>query len=403
MWGEVRLSRSKRPKRAWDQRSLYEERRYGFFWYDWLWRLIRPAAILLCALLLLTGVFVSGGQMLYRRYLLPMNSDDQAPMSFVVESGSSLTRVAQDLEDQGLIRNHSVLKYLMDFRGMSQKVQAGAYSLSKAMSLGEIIEQLTQGDGKPLTRNITVIPGRTIENIAESFAADGVIADKEAFLAACRAGTDFADYYYISDVLASPRVSQRMYVLEGYLAPDTYEIYSNASINDILKKLLSQTETVYSQPLRERAEEIGMTMDQVLTLASIIEKEGKDYDFAKVSAVFHNRLDLGMTLGSDPTVTYSTGIEKMALSNEEVSVISSYNTYTNTGLPVGPICNPSRGAIEAALYPDETFIKDEYLYFCSTVPGSGVLAFSKTLSEHNEVVEQYRPLWIEYDKSNGAQ
>lgn len=391
----------KKPRKQWDHQSLHEEREYGFFWYDWIWRLARPLLVLFCASILIIGMGVVGGRYLYDQYLKPVDASDQTPVSFVIDSGSSLSSVAANLEAQKLIRNRSVLKYWMDFRGLGQKVQAGSYTLTKAMTLEEIVAQLTSGDGKPLTRKITVIPGWTVATIAAQFAADGIIPDAESFLAACKTGENYADYYYINDVLGSPKVNQRYYALEGYLAPDTYEIYANSSVDAIVRKLLSQTEKVYSASMRERAEELNMTMDQILTLASMIEKEAKNEDFAKVSAVFHNRLVINMALGSDVTVQYSTGSEKMALTSEELSVISAYNTYTNTGLPVGPICNPSRAAIEAALYPDETFLQDQYLYFCSMEPTNGSLYFSKTLSEHEAAVEKYRPLWIEYDKSRG--
>ena len=144
-----------------------------------------------------------------------------------------------------------------------------------------------------------------------------------------------------------------------------------------------------------------MTMDEVFTLASMIEKEAKTADFAKVSAVFHNRLKAGMTLGSDVTVKYASGSQKMYLNDNDLAVDSPYNTYTHKGLPVGPVCNPSMDAIVAALYPDEQYVAQKYLYFCSTDPASGELHFSKTLEEHNAAVAMYRPLWEEYDKSRG--
>ena len=155
------------------------------------------------------------------------------------------------------------------------------------------------------------------------------------------------------------------------------------------------------EKMNERAQELGMTMDEVVTLASMIEKEAKKGDFAKVSAVFHNRLKADMTLGSDVTIKCATGSQKMVLGDSELSVNSAYNTYTRKGLPVGPICNPSMDAIVAALYPDEQYVAQKYLYFCSTDPASGALHFSKTLDEHNAAVAMYRPLWEEYDKSRG--
>ena len=142
-------------------------------------------------------------------------------------------------------------------------------------------------------------------------------------------------------------------------------------------------------------------MDEVLTLASIIEKEAKKQDFTKVSAIFHNRLRQGMKLESDVTIHYTTNIRRMHLKKEDINVNSPYNTYKIKGLPVGPICSPSSDAIYAALFPDEEFIKENYLFFCSKDPSTGELHFSKTLQEHEKAIEQYAPLWDSFDKSRG--
>jgi len=385
----------------WDPQSLREDRSYGFFWYDWIWRIVRPVLILITAGVILYGGFAFAYSKVYEKYIMPVDIHDSAPITFVIESGSSLNTVSRQLEEQGFIRNRTLLKYLMDFRGLGQKIQAGAYQLSKSMTIGDIIEQLTKGEGKALTRNITVIPGWTIEMIARNFAAEGIIPSEEAFLDACRTGEEFRDYYYVSEVLNTPKVNQRFYALEGYLSPDTYQVYTNASVNDIIRRLLSQTGVVFTEEYQERAYSLGLSMDQVLALASLIQREAKTGDFAKVSAVFHNRLDLNMRLQSDVTVQYSTGSEKMALTDNELTVISAYNTYMNTGLPVGPICNPSRAAIEAALNPDLQYITEGYLYFCSKEPTSGDLFFSKTLEEHSAAVALYRPMWEEYDRNRG--
>ena len=174
-----------------------------------------------------------------------------------------------------------------------------------------------------------------------------------------------------------------------------------ASAEEIIRKLLSQTEAAFPVELQDRAEELGLTMDQTLTLASLIEKEAKESDFARVSAVFHNRLKANMRLESDVTIHYITGIRKMALADSDLTVSSPYNTYQVNGLPVGPICNPSPAAIRAALYPDETMIAEKYLYFCAKEPESGELYFSKTLDQHRRAVEAYAPKWQQYDLDRG--
>lgn len=391
-----------KKRRRYDHKSLYREREYGFFWYDWLWHIARPVLIAAAALILVGGLVLTGWDALGEKFFLPVDTADETPVTFVVESGNSLTTVANNLEKEGLIRNRSVLKYLMDFQGLGQKVQTGEYTLARNMTLGEIIDQLTTGDGNPLTRRITIIPGWTVEDIADYLAREGVAESAEAFLQACNDRETYGKYYYIDEILQRSSASSRTYLLEGYLAPDTYEIYTSATIDNVLQKLLAQVQVVFNSEYHARAEELGMTMDEIITLASMIEKEGKKDDFAKVSSVFHNRLKRGMKLQSDVTVQYFTKSKKMALTDSLTSQPSPYNTYENAGLPVGPICNPSKDAIHAALYPDESFIEQEYLYFCSMNPREGTLYFSKTLEEHNEAVRTYRPLWLEYDAERGV-
>ena len=389
-------------RKRYDAKSLHEERKYGFFWYDWLWRALRPALVAVAACLFLGGVALTGWNALGDMFFWPVDPDDPAPVTFVVESGSSLTRVSNKLEEEGLIRNRTVLKYLVDFRGLSQKIQAGEYSLTRAMTLTEIIDQLATGDGNPITRKITIIPGWKIEDIAAYLVREGVASSREAFQQICGDWQTFQKYYYIDEVLKTGNWSERLFLLEGYLAPDTYEIFTTATLDSVVQKLVSQTEAVFNADFHDRAASLGMTMDQVITLASIIEKEAKKDDFAKVSAIFHNRLKSNMSLGSDPTIKYTTNSEKMWLTEDQLNTDSPYNTYRRAGLPLGPICSPSRDAIRAALYPDEQFIAEKYLYFCSTSPEEGTLVFTKTLQEHEAQVAVYRPLWQKYDQERGV-
>ena len=383
--------------------SIRDERQYGPYWYNVLWRVIRPVLVLAVSLLVVAGILGGVWHAVYDEYLAPADVADPTPVAFRVESGQSLTRVANNLEAAGLIRNRTVFKYYCDFAGMGQKIQAGAYELRPDMTMTEIAQQLTMGDGNPIVRNITLIPGWTIEEFAASLVEKGVLADSAEFLELCRTGMAFADYYYIADVLATSGAPQRRYILEGYLAPDTYEVYVTATAEDMIRKLLSQTDRVYPVAWQNRADELKMTMDQVITLASLIQKEAKDNDFAKTSAVFHNRLKKGMKLQSDVTIHYVTGLRKMSLTNTDLALNSPYNTYQVTGLPLGPICNPSEAAIQAALWPDETFLAENYLYFCAKDPESGELHFSRTLQEHEQAVSIYAPLWKEYDAQRGIE
>lgn len=384
-------------------RSIRDERRYGPYWYSALWRVIRPILVGAGALLMVAGILFSLWNRVYEEFIAPPDASSTVEVPFTVESGQSLTRVANRLEEAGLIRNRSVFKYYCDFAGMGQKIQAGSYVLTASMTMQEIADQLTRGDGNPIVRNITLIPGWTIEDFANNLVKDGVLTDSEEFLKLCREGTEFADFYSVKDVLNSRNVSSRKYVLEGYLAPDTYEIYIGATASEIIRKLLAQTERVFTTASQDRADELGYTMDEILTLASMIEKEASTADFAKVSAVFHNRLKAGMKLQSDVTIHYVTGVRKMSLTNSDLALNSPYNTYSVTGLPLGPICSPSAEAINAALYPDETFVAENYLYFCATSPESTELHFSRTLQEHEQAVAIYAPLWKQYDEERGIE
>ncbi len=390
---------SNEPRKDYTYRSMRDERRYGLYWYSGLWRVLRPVLIGLTAVIVVGGLLFSAWGKVRENWIDPPG--DPQTVDFSVVSGQSLNRVAHNLEAHGLVRSATVFKYYCDFAGLGQKLQPGDYKLAGSMTMSQIADRLTTGDGNPLVRNITMIPGWTVEDFAARLSDDGVIADPAAFLEKCRTGTAFSDYYYIADVLAQKNAGLRKYVLEGYLAADTYEIYTTASDEDILRKLLSQTERAFPADDQSRAEELGCTMDQILTLASLIEKEAKTADMAKVSAVFHNRLVKGMRLESDVTIHYITGVPRMDLSSGDLQVDSPYNTYQYAGLPPGPICSPSRDAIRAALYPDETFIAEGYLYFCAKDPASGELFFSKTLEEHEQAVAIYAPLWRKWDEERG--
>ncbi len=277
----------------------------------------------------------------------------------------------------------------------------------------DIIDVLASGS-ETTERTITIIPGWTCEDIADYLVSVGALTNRDEFLAICNQPELFlTDSYALQYAYESAGFANRLYKLEGYLAPDTYRVFANASAQSIARTLVLQTNTVYDRVFYAedsvQYDEEGnliqegyvspLTMDQTLILASMIEKEaGNQEDFAKVSAVFHNRLNAGMRLESDPTVKYTLGVDTFTLTNEQLATQSAYNTYQISGLPVGPICNPSQAALEAALHPDEAFMAEGYYYFCATEPDSDALAFAKTLEEHNANVERYRPLWEAYDR-----
>ena len=392
-----------KDNRNYTYRRIRDERQHGFFWYSALWKGLRPVLVALAVIVLTIGICSTVWNKLYGEFAAPVDEQDPSEYTFEITSGQSLNRVASNLENAGLIRSKTVFKYYCDFAGMGQKIQVGTYALRRDMTMSDIAERLTAGDGNPLVRDITLIPGESVEEFAARLVKDGVLESADRFLELCRSGQDFRDYYYIADVLSGGTAASRKYVLEGYLAPDTYEVYTDATEETLIRKLLSQTEAVFPLEYQEQAESMGMTMDQILTLASMIEKEAKTQDFPRVSAVFHNRLKAGMKLESDVTIHYITGVRRMALTDADLGAANAFNTYRYKGLPPGPICNPSAAAIRAALYPDSTLVAEKYLYFCAKEPESGQLYFSRTLEEHQRAVAAYSPLWKQYDENRGIQ
>lgn len=366
-----------------------------------VWLIFRPIIIFLCACVLVTGILVTAWRYAYTHYIMPPDVNDTTEVEFVVKSGSSVSSIARQLKEADLVRNKGVFQYLSEFIGKGHKLKAGTYTLSRSMELTEIIDVLAAGNPPVEVMKFTVVEGLTVEGIAKSLMEQGVFTDPSRFLELCRTGEGIVNQYDFLQAAKDGARDGRSYLLEGYLFPDTYEIYVGSSEETVIGKMLDRMNVIYGVTYKKRAEELGMSMDDVIVLASMIEKEGKSSTFAKISSVFHNRLDENMALGSDVTVQYALGIRRLVLTDTDLAVESAYNTYTHKGLPVGAICNPGDAAIQAALYPDSEYVEGKYLYFTLTDPETGELAFTKSLDEHNEIVAKYRGMWAEYDKKNG--
>ena len=428
MAGKKQAPREKRERRPfsrpmrYDQRTLREEREYGLYWYAWLWHILRPVTVFLCAVLIVVGLVTMGWNRVYETFLMPVDPNNTQTVRFTIESGDSISEIGENLENAQLLRNRTVFRYLVQFMGVTDKISYGTFDLSPSMDVNAIITELSSGS-QNAERTITIIPGWTVEDIADYLYEEGAIQSREEFLTLCRDAAPFADMSYpIKLAQDMGTLSGRKYQLEGYLAPDTYRVFRNASAQQIVSTLVEQTNTVidevyYSDHIQYEVDpETGeyrevtryrnddLTLDEIIILASMIEKEAANTaDYGRVSAVFTNRMRAGMRLESDPTATYLLGVDKLALSNEETSAVNNYNTYVIDGLPIGPICNPSAAAMEAALYPDVEYVDEGYLYFCAKEPTSGELAFAKTLEEHEANVARYRPLWEEYDRQRAQQ
>ncbi len=365
-----------------------------------IWSVIRPILVIVVCVMLIFSAVYAGVDIFLNRFWLPVDENDHTPIEIVIPKNSTGAKIASILEENNLVKNADVFKYYMDFTGYSGKMKAGTYVFNKQMKMDEMMEKLSKGDGRSTVTTFTIVEGLTIQEMAESLVNQNIIKSKDKFIELARKGEEFMSYTFISNIDEEDLIG-RNYILEGYLFPDKYEIYIGSSEATIMKRMLNKFNSVMNETYTARAEELGLSVDEIVTLASVIEREAKPNDFSKVSAVFHNRLKEEMTLSSCATVQYVLGIKKLNLTNEDIAVDSMYNTYKYKGIPVGPICAPSQKAIEAALYPDEDYLNDGYLFFATKDPESGELVFSQTYEEHQKAVDLYRPLWEEWDKKAG--
>ena len=363
------------------------------------WHYTRPIATWLLSIGLVLVIAIVAVRFVLSHYISAVDPDDATPYEVVIPQNASAGKIADLLYhacgegEKGLIVSSASFKVYVDFVGKANSLKAGTYCLSKNMTIPEIVDVLAEGNPARRTTRLVVIEGRTVEDIARSIReSDTITTDAEAFLALCRDASAYAKYPFIAEL---PDTAGRRYALEGYLFPDTYEIYADSTPEEILDKMLTHYYEIFSGEWVSRAEELGMTRDEVMTLASIIEREASvPEDMYKVSAVFHNRLKEGMKLESCATLNYITGQDRYVFTRDEMAIDSPYNTYRYAGLPIGPISNPGAAAIKAALYPDETYLEEGYLYFCNANPKeTRALVFAKTYEEHQENVEKYRQYW----------
>lgn len=282
-----------------------------------------------------------------------------------VTEGMTDTQVIEMLHKKGIIKNKIVMKAVNKLYTKNAPFKIGSASVSSKMGYKKIIDVLRNNMSTAV--KITIPEGYNLDEIAEIFA--GIGADKEKFFYEVENG-EF-DYDFIKNL---PAGRTR---LEGYLFPDTYFMEIGMSEHDMIDMCLAQFDKVYNADLRSRAAQMGMSDHEIITLASIIEKECKT-DRELVSSVFHNRLKSSefKYLESCATVIYVTKNPKDRLTYEDIQVVSPYNTYITPGLPPGPIASPGEAAIRAALYPAQS----EYYYFSDA--GDGTNSFSKTYEEH---------------------
>ncbi|MBI4226232.1 endolytic transglycosylase MltG [Candidatus Roizmanbacteria bacterium] len=315
----------------------------------------------LIVLLSLLLIFMGGFYLYYKEGTLPADRNSRESKIFVIKPGENLSSIANNLSDQKLIRNKIIFYLVVKRFGIERKIQAGDFRLSPAMDTHEITKALTHGT---LDVWVTLIEGMRKEEVAQ----------------------------VVSQNLNIPETEFIKYAREGYLFPDTYLVPKTATAVAVIKIFADNFDRRFNDELKQKARERNLTVEEVVTLASLVEREARfEEDRKKVASVLLRRLEDGIKLDVDATVQYALGYQadeknwwKKELSLDDLEIDSPYNTYKNAGFPPGPIANPGLAAIKAVIDADPNAPN---FYYVSDK--SGRLHFAKTLEEHNENIRKY--------------
>lgn len=309
-------------------------------------------------------------------------SDDPTPVTFIVEVGETAVGIAVRLEEAGFISDATLFRRFLQYHGLDAFLEAGEYQLRRNMTMREIAEALQHSRVQEVT--ITIPEGWRAEQVADLLTAENIM-DGSVFLAAVQQGM----------AIEHPLLADRPAGVgfEGYLFPETYRLPAQATPEDLLTRMLDTMQARLPIGWEAMASAQGYTFYEVLTVASIVEREAViPEERATIASVYLNRVQQGMYLNADPTVQYAMGYQsetgqwwKTPVTLEEYqSVNHPYNTYLYPGLPPGPICSPGADSILAVLQPAQT----PYLYFVARGDGSHV--FAETLEEHERNVQLYQ-------------
>ena len=324
-------------------------------WRQWAGRIL--------FLLLLVGIAALAGWVFLIWPLRPVG--DGPAVEFEVRVGSSTAEVVQDLAKHGLIRDGRALLRWIRLTGHSRQIKAGWYRLSPSQGADGILAMLVRGT---TLLDVFVVPeGTPLKEIAAAWESQG-LGPREAFERACQVTAEKLGHS-----------------LEGYLFPDTYYLERHSSAALCIEQMLRRFQQQWARLEGEPAG--GLSKHQVVTLASIVEREAKmDEERPLIAGIFHNRLRLGWKLQADTTVAYVLGFPDRPLRTKDLTVESVYNTYLYPGLPPGPICSPGFASLQAAYRPAQT----SKMYFVAK--GDGTHYFSETLAEHNRMRKEIRAL-----------
>jgi len=322
-------------------------------------------------LLLFIGLLIISSLVFVYFFCQPVGSSSKTIL-VDIPRGTGFMETVNILDNAGLVKNKPFFYALAIMKGASRQIRAGEYELSDAMSPVDIINKLVKGDIK--FYKVTIPEDFTVKEIAARLAENKLVPEKT-----------FLKLAFDQNFVKTLNITGK--TMEGYLYPETYKLDRSMGSKEIIQLMNQEFWKRFTPDLRQRASAMGMTIMEVVTLASMIGKEtGFKDEKPLVSAVFHNRLKKGMKLQSDPTAVYNLDDFDGKIRRSHLLMDTPHNTYRNSGLPPGPIANPDIDSLKAALYP----AKVNYLYFVANNNGSH--QFSSTLIDHHQAVSRYRTL-----------
>lgn len=310
------------------------------------------------------------------RPVLDVPLDDATEMVFEILPGQGLRTVARGMVEAGLARNARIVEWYGRYRGYDTRLQAGRYQVSSAYAPADILKRIVQGDAVFEEITITIPEGWSLNDI-EQYLQELGLFETERFRDAVVMQPEYRNYEFLAPLEDDT-------ILDGYLFPETYRIFPESTPESLIHRMLSTFGRRITPELRREIASQGRTLHEVLTLASIVQKESAGpEEMPDIAGVFWHRLRIGMRLESDATVNYVLGTSRRQPYFADTEVEHPYNTYRNAGLPPGPIGNPGIEAILASIYPPDT----EYLFFLHKLDNEIVL--SRTFADHLAAKARY--------------
>lgn len=320
-------------------------------------------------------------------FLFQDNGDVEGKISeslFSIEKGEGVKEISEKLEQQGIISNTKLFQLYAFLRNARTKFLPGEYRLSSETGFKDLLGLLTS---RPLApeASVTIVEGLTNAEVAQVLEQNEIVTQSDFFAALDELSQDqelINSYEFLSDNVLNVPINEALF--QGYLFPDTYRFYKETTAKEVIKKMLATFDEKLNSDMRASVKKLDKSIHEIITLASIVEKEANlDQDRRLIADVFWSRLLINWALQSDATVNYILNTSKLQPTFEDTRTPSPYNTYLHSGLPPGPINNPSLSAISATLDPIEND------YCCFLVTPDGVNIFSKTIEEHNQNKAKY--------------